>query len=127
MAEQRSARQLATKAAAQVPRIARANLVATVKAKEEGKKVAYAFIDSGQEEIMRAMDIVPAWVESFSGICSAKRDAEKYLQKAEADNLSRSLCTYATCNLGFDMWREEIGGEMPPGSPWGGLEGRRRS
>jgi hypothetical protein len=82
MAEQRSARQLATEAAAKVPKIARANLIATVKAKDEGKKVAYAFIDSGQEEIMRAMDIVPAWVESFSGICSAKRDAEKYLQKA---------------------------------------------
>jgi len=47
MAEQRSARQLATEAAAKVPKIARANLVATVKAKEEGKKVAYAFIDSG--------------------------------------------------------------------------------
>ncbi|OPY57829.1 MAG: Benzoyl-CoA reductase subunit B [Syntrophorhabdaceae bacterium PtaU1.Bin034] len=121
MAEQRQARQLATEAAMKVPKIARANLVATVKAKEEGKKVAYAFIDSGQEEIMRAMDIVPAWVESFSGICSAKRDAEKYLQRAEGENLSRSLCTYATCNLGFDMWRQELGGQMPPDSPWGGL------
>lgn len=65
MTEQRSARQLATEAAEKVPKIARANLVAMVKAKEEGKKVAYAFIDSGQEEIMRAMDIVPAWVRVF--------------------------------------------------------------
>ena len=63
------------------------------------------------------MDIVPAWGENFAGVCAAKRDAEKYLQKAEADNFSRSLCTYATCTIGFDMWREELGGEMPPALP----------
>jgi benzoyl-CoA reductase/2-hydroxyglutaryl-CoA dehydratase subunit BcrC/BadD/HgdB len=121
MAEEKKPRTLATDAAARIPRMQRANLAATVKAKEEGKKVAYAFIVCMMDEIMRAMDIVPAWGEAFSGICAAKRDAEKYLQKAEADNYSRSLCTYATCSLGFDMWREELGGEMPPNSPWGGM------
>ncbi len=121
MAEQRTPRALATQAAAKIPKMARANLSATVRAREEGKKVAYSFIVVGQDEIMRAMDIVPAWGESFSGIAAAKRDAEKYLQKAEADNFSRSLCTYATCNIGFDMWREELKGEMPPGAPWGGI------
>jgi benzoyl-CoA reductase/2-hydroxyglutaryl-CoA dehydratase subunit BcrC/BadD/HgdB len=99
----------------------RANLAATRTAKEEGKKVAYAFIVDGHDEIMRAMDIVPAWGESFSGVCAAKRDAEQYLQKAEAENFSRSICTYATCSLGFDMLREELEGEMPPNAPWGGI------
>ena len=112
---------LRRQAAAKIPKMARANLVATVKAREEGKKVAYSFIVCAVDEIMRAMDIVPAWGESFSGICAAKRDAERFLQKAEADNFSRSLCTYATCSLGFDMWREELGGEMPPKPPWGGI------
>ena len=121
MADEKKPRTLATEAAARIPRMTRANMAATVKAKEEGKKVAYAFIVCGVDEIMRAMDIVPAWGESFSGICAAKRDAEKYLQKAEAENFSRSLCTYATCNLGFDMWREELGGQMPPDPPWGGM------
>ena len=121
MADEKKPRSLATEAAARIPRMQRANLAATVKAKEEGKKVAYAFIVCGVDEIMRAMDIVPAWGEAFSGICAAKRDAEKYLQKAEAENFSRSLCTYATCNLGFDMWREELGGQMPPNPPWGGV------
>ena len=121
MSEQKKPRQLATEAAMKVPKIARANLAATVRAREEGKKVAYAFIDSGQEEILRAMDIVPAWGESFSGVCAAKRDAEKFLQRAEAENLSRSLCTYATCSLGFDSWRQELDGDMPPETPWGGI------
>ncbi len=121
MAEDKKPRALATQSAAKIPKFVRGNLAATLKAAEEGKKVAYAFIMDGHDEIMRAMDIVPAWGESFSGICAAKRDADKYLEKAEAENFSRSLCTYATCNLGFDMWREELGGEMPPGAPWGGM------
>ena len=121
MAEDKKPRALATQSAAKIPKFVRGNLAATLKAAEEGKKVAYAFIMDGHDEIMRAMDIVPAWGESFSGICAAKRDADKFLEKAEAENFSRSLCTYATCNLGFDMWREELGGEMPPGAPWGGM------
>ncbi len=121
MADDKKPRALATQAAGRIPKFVRGNLSSTLKAKEEGKHVAYAFIMDGHDEIMRAMDIVPAWGESFSGICAAKRDAEKYLQKAEADNFSRSLCTYATCNLGFDMWREELNGETPPGAPWGGM------
>ncbi len=120
MTEQRKPRALATKTAAKVPKMVRANMAATLSAKEEGKKVAYAYIQDAHDEILLAMDIVPAWGESFSGICAAKRDAEKYLQKAESDNFSRSLCTYATCNLGFDMLREELG-EIPPGAPWGGM------
>jgi len=121
MAEDKKPRALATGSAAKIPKFVRGNLSATLKAAEEGKKVAYAFIMDGHDEIMRAMDIVPAWGESFSGICAAKRDADKFLEKAEAQNFSRSLCTYATCNLGFDIWREELGGEMPPGAPWGGM------
>lgn len=120
MTEQRKPRALATKTATKVPKMVRANLAATLTAKEQGKKVAYAYIQDAHDEILRAMDIVPAWGESFSGICAAKRDAEKYLQKAESENFSRSLCTYATCNLGFDMFREELG-EIPPGAPWGGM------
>ncbi len=121
MAEEKKPRALATQAAAKIAKFVRGNLAATVKAKEEGKKVAYAYINNGQDEIIRAMDILPAWGESFAGVCAAKRDAEKFLQKAEADNFSRSLCTYATCTIGVDMWREELGGEIPPGTPWGGM------
>jgi benzoyl-CoA reductase/2-hydroxyglutaryl-CoA dehydratase subunit BcrC/BadD/HgdB len=121
MADEKKARTLATKAAASIPKFVRSNMSSSLTAKAEGKKVAYAYICDAHDEIMRAMDIVPAWGENFAGVCAAKRDAEKYLQKAESENLSRSLCTYATCTIGFDMWREELGGETPPGAPWGGM------
>jgi hypothetical protein len=79
----RKPRALATQAAKLAGKFGRANLAATVTAKEEGKKVAYTYINNAQDEIFRAMDIVPGWGENFAGVCSAKRDAEKYLQKAE--------------------------------------------
>ncbi|MBW2170138.1 MAG: 2-hydroxyacyl-CoA dehydratase [Deltaproteobacteria bacterium] len=65
------------------------------------------------------MDIVPVWTENYAGVCGAKRDAERFLERAESLGFSRSLCTYALCGLGFDQWREELG-EMPPEAPWGG-------
>ena len=121
MAEDKKPRALATQAAGRISKFVRGNFAATLKAKEEGKKVAYAYINNGQDEVIRAMDIVPAWGENFAGICGAKRDAERFIQKAESDNFSRSLCTYATCTIGFDMWREELGGQIPEGTPWGGM------
>ena len=112
-------RKKATEAAAKVPKISRANITAPLRAKEEGKKVAYCFIMCGYDEIMRAMDIVPAWTETYAGICAVKRDTNRFLARAESENFSRSLCTYATCGLGFDLFREELG-EMPENPPWGG-------
>ena len=121
MTEERKSRRTATEAAAKIPKMVKANLGENLKAKEQGKPVAYCFIVNAYEEIIRAMDIVPAWVENYSGVCAAKRDAGRFLEKAESENLSRSLCTYATCGLGFDIWRQELGGEMPPDAPWGGM------
>lgn len=121
MAEERKQRKTATEAAAKIPKIVRANLTENLNAKAQGKPVAYCFIVNCYDEIIRAMDIVPAWAESYSGICAAKRDAGRFLEKAEAEDFSRSLCSYATCGLGFDIWRNELKGEMPPDAPWGGI------
>src|SRR5512138_4006640 len=110
MADEKKQRTLATVMATKIPRFVRGNMSDTLKAKEEGRKVAYAYINDGQDEVLRAMGITLGWGESFAGVCAAKRDAEKYLQKAESDNFSRSLCTYATCTIGYDMMRTELGG-----------------
>lgn len=119
--EVKKSRKTATEAAARIPKMVRNTLTENLRAKAEGKTVASAFIVCFYDEILRAMDIVPLWGESYSGICAAKRDSTRFLEKAEAENFSRSLCSYATTNLGFDIWREELGGEMPPDAPWGGI------
>jgi len=112
-------RRTATEAASRIGSMSKALISDALRAKEEGKPVAYTFIFCGYDEIIRAMDIVPAWTESYAGILGVKRDAQRFLERAESENLSRSLCTYALCGLGFDNWREELG-EMPPNPPWGG-------
>ncbi len=119
MTGERKPRAHATEAAAKVPRMSRELTLRAQRAKQEGKLVAYTFIACAYDEIIRAMDIVPMWTENYAGICAAKRDAQRFLEKAEAENFSRSLCTYALCGLGFDAWRAELG-EMPPDAPWGG-------
>ena len=112
-------RRKSTTTAGKINSMVRAMIADVWKAREAGKPVAYTFINSAYDEIVRAMDIVPHWVENYAGICSAKRDAQRFLEKAGSESFSRSLCTYALCGLGFDAWREELGG-MPPNPPWGG-------
>ncbi|OGO37076.1 MAG: hypothetical protein A2147_05715 [Chloroflexi bacterium RBG_16_57_8] len=119
MPEEDQARRKATRTARKIPAMVNAMVREEIEAKAEGKPVAYAFIHCAYDEILRALDIVPHWVENFAGICAAKRDAQRFLERAEEERFSRSLCTYALCGLGFDAWREELG-EMPPASPWGG-------
>ena len=112
-------RRTATEAASKIGAMSKAMTTGVLQAKAEGKPIASTFICCAYDEIVRAMDIVPHWVENYAGICGAKRDAQRFLERAESENLSRSLCTYALCGLGFDAWREELG-EMPPNPPWGG-------
>jgi benzoyl-CoA reductase/2-hydroxyglutaryl-CoA dehydratase subunit BcrC/BadD/HgdB len=121
MADEQDAkkRRKATEAAGKIGGMVRAAIGGTIKAKQEGKKLAYSFISSSYDEIIRAMDIVPVWTENYAGICGVKRDVNRFLERAESLGLSRSLCTYALCGIGFDQMREELG-EMPPNSPWGG-------
>jgi benzoyl-CoA reductase/2-hydroxyglutaryl-CoA dehydratase subunit BcrC/BadD/HgdB len=117
--EERKRRKTATEAASKIGPMVKEAIGGTVRAREEGKPLAYTFICCCYDEIIRAMDVVPVWTENYAGVCGAKRDAQRFLERAESENFSRSLCTYALCGLGFDAWREELG-EMPPEAPWGG-------
>ncbi len=120
MTGERKQRTHATEAAGKAGRLSRELTIKAQQAKAEGKPVAYSFIVCAYDEIIRAMDVVPVWTENYAGVCAAKRDAQRFLEKAETENFSRSLCTYALCDLGFDIWRAELG-KMPPDAPWRGL------
>lgn len=118
--EKRPRRMYGTEAAMKIPSITKGMITGSLQAKEEGKPIAYCFIGALYDEIIRVMDIEPVWVENYAGICGVKRDAERFINRAEGENFSRSLCTYATCGIGFDAWHAELG-EMPPDAPWGGM------
>lgn len=90
-------------------------------ARASGEPIAYLFIASFYDDILRAMDITTVGTENYAGLCAAKMDAERFLDRAEAEGYPRHLCTYATLGLGFDAMRCELG-EMPPNAPDGGME-----
>jgi len=85
-----------------------------------GEPVAYLFISSAYDDILRAMDIKTVGTENYAGLCAAKMDAERFLARAEIEGYPRYLCTYATLGLGFDAMRQELG-EMPPNAADGGM------
>src|SRR4030043_1590209 len=89
-------------------------------AKKQGRPVAYCMIGCQYDEILRAMDITPIWTENYGGLCATKRDAERFLTKAEFAGYSNVLCSYATTGIGFDALRRELG-EIPPNAPDGGM------
>lgn len=91
-------------------------------ARARQEPIAYLFIASFYDDILRAMDIVTVGTENYAGLCAAKMAAEPFLAKAESEGYPRNLCTYATCGLGFDAVRRDLGGAMPPNSPDGGME-----
>lgn len=89
-------------------------------AKSNGKLVAYGMVGSQYDEIVRAMDIVPMWTENYAGLCAAKRDAERFILKAESEGYSNVICGYVRVGVGFDAARREAGA-IPADAPDGGM------
>lgn len=109
-----------TEAAKKVRALVKANYLAAQQAKAQGKLVAYTMAVSVYDEILRAMDVVPVYTENFAGVCAAKRMAEEYILKAEADGYSNLICGYVRVGLGFDAMRKDLG-HMPENAPDGGM------
>lgn len=110
----------ATRMAMKVRSTVKSTYTWAAQAKAEGQPIAYTMIDSQYDEIIRAMGIVPIWTENYAGLCAAKRDAERFLVRSEAEGYSNVLCSYARTGIVFDSLRREIG-EIPPNSPDGGM------
>ena len=51
----------------------------------KGDPVAYLFISSAYDDILRAMDIKTVGTENYAGVCAAKMDAERFLARAEIE------------------------------------------
>lgn len=110
----------ATETVKKVRRMAKAMNAQAHEFRAQGKPAVYCFMGNMCDEMIRAMDMIPVWTENWAGLCAALRCAEPFLNKAQAAGFSDKLCTYATCGIGFDILRQELG-EVPPNSPDGGM------
>lgn len=109
-----------TQAARKVRSIVKTMYSQAHEAKAQGRPVAYCMVGCMYNEILLAMDITPIWTENYAGLCAAKRDAERFLLKAESDGYSNVICGYARAGIGFDAMRSDLG-ETPPAVPDGGM------
>ena len=109
-----------TQAARKVRGITKEIYTRAHEAKAQGKPVAYCMGGCMYSEILLAMDITPVWTENYAGLCAAKRDAERFLLKAESEGYSNVICGYARTGIGFDAMRSELR-ETPPAAPDGGM------
>ena len=110
----------ATQAARKVRSMVKTMCSQAHEAKARGKPVAYCMTSCMYQEILQVMDITPVWTENYAGLCAVKRDAERFLLRAEADGYSDVICGYVRTGIGFDALRQELGG-MPPEAPDGGM------
>jgi benzoyl-CoA reductase/2-hydroxyglutaryl-CoA dehydratase subunit BcrC/BadD/HgdB len=80
-------------------------------AKKEGKPVAYisAFTPV---EILRAMDVVCMYPESYAVVCSASNKSREMIQASSMGSFSQDLCSYSLISFGAEQY---------PKPPYGGL------
>jgi benzoyl-CoA reductase/2-hydroxyglutaryl-CoA dehydratase subunit BcrC/BadD/HgdB len=68
--------------------------------KTKGKPVAWITVFT-PVELLYALDIYPIAPEHFSAMCSARGLISDYLEVAEQNGYSESLCSYSRCSLGY--------------------------
>jgi len=119
-AKEKSTARKSTETTRRVRGIVRNMYIRAHLAKANGDPVAYCMSASQMEEILDAMGIAAIWTENYAGLCAAKRDAERFLLKAEAEGYANEVCGYVRTGLGFDAMRKEAAG-MPENAPDGGM------
>ena len=83
-----------------------------LKEKANGGLVAWATSISPQE-LLETMDIKTVYPENHAAAIGARKDAEKFIDKAEGNGYSVDLCSYARVNLGYMEMKDSIAGNIP--------------
>ncbi|NPV91138.1 MAG: 2-hydroxyacyl-CoA dehydratase [Firmicutes bacterium] len=83
-----------------------------LKAKEEGKTVAWV-TSIAPREILEAMDIVTMYPENHAAAVGAKKDSMNMIAISEAMGYSSDICSYARVNMGYVEAGDCAAGKMP--------------
>ncbi|MBI4267299.1 MAG: 2-hydroxyacyl-CoA dehydratase [Chloroflexi bacterium] len=88
--------------------------------KEAGKPIAWCMVGA-PTPILDAMGVESVYPENFGGTSAATGDAVPFLEKSGAEGLPTHLCGYAQNCFGYAARMAELGGEVPPEAPRGGM------
>ena len=89
-------------------------------ASDEGRPVAWCML-SIPTPILTAMGIEAVFPENYGTICASAGAAASFLERAEADGFPSHMCGYCRNGLGYAAMMEDLGGQVPPGAPGGGI------
>ncbi|MDR1797094.1 MAG: 2-hydroxyacyl-CoA dehydratase family protein [Clostridiales Family XIII bacterium] len=81
-------------------------------AKREGKLVAWATSISPQE-LLETMGITTVYPENHAAAIGARKNAEGFLARSEANGYSVDICSYARVNLGYMELLSSPAGNIP--------------
>lgn len=90
-------------------------------AAEAGKPVAWAMRVWNAPPILRTMGIEPIYVENFGTACAAAGIAPAYLDRAAAEGFPTYMCGYLVNCLGYTARMKDLGWQIPPEAPRGGM------
>jgi len=86
----------------------------------EGKPIAWCML-SIPTAILTAMGIEAVFPENYGTICASSGAAKPFLERAESDGFPSHMCGYCRNGLGYAARMAELGGQIPPEAPGGGL------
>jgi len=90
-------------------------------ASDEGKPVAWVMLEGWANAILYAMDIKTVYPENYSSVCAAQGLATPFMERADAEGWPSHLCGYARTCVGYSSRMVELGGQVPPEAPAGGM------
>ncbi|MDR2132799.1 MAG: 2-hydroxyacyl-CoA dehydratase family protein [Clostridiales Family XIII bacterium] len=89
-----------------------AHYAAALKAKGEGRPVAWATSISPQE-LLEAFDIDVVYPENHAAAIGARKCAPQFIARAESKGYSKDNCSYSRVNFGYADIRESEAGNIP--------------
>jgi len=92
-----------------------------VEASDEGKPVAWVMLEDWSNAILNAMDVKTVFPENYASVCAAQGVATPFLERSEAEGFPTHLCGYARTTVGYSAKMMDLGGEIPPEAPAGGM------
>jgi len=90
-------------------------------ASEEGKPVAWVMLEGWANAILYAMDVKTVYPENYASVCAAQGLATPFMERSDAEGWPTHLCGYARTCVGYSSRMVEIGGDIPPEAPAGGM------
>jgi len=94
---------------------------AGLEAKKEGRPVAWCMAEGWAGPILEAMDVETVYPENYGTVCAALGRTAPFLERADAEGFPTHLCGYARNGLGYAARMRDLGGEIPPEAPAGGM------